>query len=84
MGLLAWIIFGGLAGWVAGKITGTRHGCCLNIVVGVIGAFIGGFLMQGLTGEGFTIHFDLPSFAVAVLGAVVLLALARVFAGRQR
>lgn len=65
-------------------ITGTRHGCCLNIVVGVIGAFIGGFLMQGLTGEGFTVHFDAPSFAVAVLGAVVLLAIARLFAGRRR
>jgi len=84
MGLITWLIFGGLAGWVASLITGTRHGCCLNIVVGVIGAFIGGFLMQGLTGEGFTIHFDLPSFAVAVLGAVVLLAVARLFAGRRR
>jgi uncharacterized membrane protein YeaQ/YmgE (transglycosylase-associated protein family) len=84
MGLLAWIIFGGFAGWVAGLITGARHGCCLNIVVGVIGAFIGGFLMQGLTGEGFTIHFDLPSFAVAVLGSVVLLAIARLLAGGKR
>lgn len=65
-------------------ITGTRHGCCLNIIVGVIGASIGGFLMQGLTGEGITVRFDLPSFAVAVLGAVLLLALAGLIAGRHR
>jgi uncharacterized membrane protein YeaQ/YmgE (transglycosylase-associated protein family) len=84
MGLVSWLIFGGLAGWVASSMTGTRHGCCLNIVVGVLGAFIGGFMMQGLTDEGFTIHFDLSSFAVAVLGAVVLLAIARLFAGRRR
>lgn len=84
MGLLAWIIFGGFAGWVASMITGARHGCCLNIIVGIIGSFIGGFIMQGVTGKGFTVHFDPSSFAVAVLGAVVLLAIARLFAGRRR
>jgi len=76
MGLLAWIIFGGLAGWVASLLTGTRQGCCLNIIVGVIGAFIGGTIMELVTGHGFNIHFNLYSFAVAVFGAVVLLAIA--------
>jgi uncharacterized membrane protein YeaQ/YmgE (transglycosylase-associated protein family) len=76
MGLLAWIIFGGLAGWVASAITGTRQGCCLNIIVGIIGAFIGGTIMELATGHGVSIHFNLHSFAVAVLGAVVLLAIA--------
>lgn len=84
MGLIAWIVFGGLAGWVASLITGTRHGCCLYIIVGIIGSFIGGLIMQGVTGEGFTVHFDPRSFAVAVLGAVVLLALANLFAGKKR
>jgi len=76
MGLLAWIVFGGLAGWVASLITGTRQGCCLNIIVGVIGAFIGGTIMEFVTGHGFSFRFNLHSFAVAVLGAVVLLAIA--------
>jgi uncharacterized membrane protein YeaQ/YmgE (transglycosylase-associated protein family) len=76
MGLLAWIIFGGLAGWVASLLTGTRQGCCLNIIVGVIGAFIGGTIMELVTGRGINIHFNLSSFAVAVFGAVVLLAIA--------
>lgn len=83
MGLLAWLVFGGLAGWVASMLTGTRHGCCLNIVVGVIGAFIGGFIMQAVTGQGIHIHFDLASFAVAVLGAVILIAIATMVAGRR-
>jgi uncharacterized membrane protein YeaQ/YmgE (transglycosylase-associated protein family) len=84
MGLLSWIIFGGLAGWVASQLSGARHGCCLYIVVGVIGAFIGGAVMEALTGEGFSIRFNLPSFAVAVIGAVILLAIARLFAGQRR
>lgn len=80
MGLLSWAIFGALAGWVAGLITGTsrRHGCLLNIVIGVVGAFIGGLLIQAITGHGVWFRFDLRSFAVAVLGSVVLLAIAGV------
>jgi uncharacterized membrane protein YeaQ/YmgE (transglycosylase-associated protein family) len=75
MGLIAWIIFGGLAGWVASKLTGRddQMGCLMNIVVGVLGAFIGGAIVGLFTG-GFTIGFDLTSLLVAILGAVLLLA----------
>jgi uncharacterized membrane protein YeaQ/YmgE (transglycosylase-associated protein family) len=75
MGLIAWLIFGGLAGWIASMIAGTnaRQGCLLNIIVGVIGAFIGGFLYTLLTGRPFTFEFDINSFVVAVIGAVILL-----------
>jgi len=77
MGLLAWIIFGALAGWVASIITGRneRQGCIVNIVVGIVGALLGGFLIQLLTGVEIDIGFNLRSFLVAVLGAVVLLLL---------
>ena len=78
MGLLAWIIFGALAGWAASLITGRQQGCCLNVVVGVVGAFIGGIVVQFATGRGFSVGFNLPGFAVAVLGAVILLAIAGV------
>ena len=75
MGLVTWIIFGALAGWVASMIAGSdrRQGCILNIIVGVIGAFIGGIVVELVTGRGFSFHFNLSSFVVAVLGAVGLL-----------
>ena len=75
MGMIAWVVFGALAGWVASMIAGTneRQGCLLNIVVGIIGAFLGGFLYRLLTGRQFDFVFDLNSFVVAVVGAVLLL-----------
>ena len=78
MGLLSWIVFGALAGWVAGHIAGThyRQGCLLNVVIGVVGAFIGGVLMQVLTGHSYWFGFNLRSFGVAVVGSVILLAIA--------
>jgi uncharacterized membrane protein YeaQ/YmgE (transglycosylase-associated protein family) len=83
MGLLAWIVLGAVAGWVASLLVGRNGGCCLNIFIGIIGAFIGGFLVQLVTGRGFSIGFNLPSFAVAVVGAVVLLAITSLI-GRMR
>jgi len=77
MGIIAWIVFGALAGWVAGILTGTsrRNGCLFNIIVGVVGAFIGGLLMELLTGHGFGFAFNLRSFAVAIIGSIILLAI---------
>jgi len=83
MGLFSWIVFGALAGWVAGLIMGYRNGCCLTIVVGVVGSFIGGLIMQLVTGGGFDFGFDIRSFLVAVVGAIVLLAIVGAF-GRGR
>ena len=83
MGLLSWIIFGALAGWVASMITGRQQGCCLNVIVGVVGAFIGGLLMEVVTGRVFTFSFSFQSFLVAVVGSIVLLAVVLAF-GRRR
>jgi uncharacterized membrane protein YeaQ/YmgE (transglycosylase-associated protein family) len=86
MSLLAWIIFGGLAGWVASLIAGTdeRQGCLLNIVVGIVGAVVGGFVVSFLRdGRPWEFNFDVPSFLVAVLGAVLLLGVARLIGGRR-
>lgn len=75
MGPISWIIFGGLAGWVASMIMGTneRQGCLMNVVVGVVGAFVGGVIVEFLTGTSTRWGFNLASFGVAVLGAIVLL-----------
>jgi len=86
MGLLAWIVFGGLAGWLASVLMrrNDRMGCLTNIVVGVVGAFIGGFLFQLVTGAGISMGFNLRSFLVAVGGAVVLLFVVGLFGRRRR
>ena len=75
MGLLSWIIFGTLAGWAASLVTGrnSRMGCFANIIIGVLGAIIGGFLYGLLTGSSFTITWSWLSFLVAVIGASLLL-----------
>ena len=84
MGWLAWIIIGAVAGWIASMIAGTndRQGCIVDIIVGIVGAFIGGMLIQFFTGQPFGMGFDLPSLIVAILGAVVLLVLVKLVRGR--
>ncbi len=80
MNIILWIILGALAGWIASIIMGTdkQQGALMNIVVGIIGAFIGGFLMSLLGFPGIT-GFDIYSLLVAILGAVVLVWLVGVF-----
>jgi uncharacterized membrane protein YeaQ/YmgE (transglycosylase-associated protein family) len=74
MGIIAFIILGGIAGWIASLIMGTdaSQGIFLNIVVGIIGAFLGGFLFNLLGASGVT-GFSFYSLIVATIGAVVLL-----------
>ncbi|HMO78265.1 MAG TPA: GlsB/YeaQ/YmgE family stress response membrane protein [Candidatus Paceibacterota bacterium] len=74
MEILAWIVFGGLAGWIASLIMGTdgQQGIILNIIIGIIGASLGGYIMN-FFGEGGVTGFNLYSFMVAVIGAVVLI-----------
>lgn len=73
--ILSWLVIGLLAGWIAGQLTrGKSFGCIVNIVVGVIGAIIGGFVFQtaDVSGPpGF-----IGSLATATLGAIILLAIA--------
>lgn len=81
MNIIAWIVIGGLAGWIASMIMGANHqmGVVANVVVGIIGAFIGGFVMETLTGDDAVSGFNLTSLVVATLGAVILLAVVRAF-----
>lgn len=78
MGIVAWIVLGLIAGWVASLITGTREGMVANIAVGIIGAFIGGLVLQ-LFGAGGVSGLNLGSILTAILGAVILLSLVRAF-----
>jgi uncharacterized membrane protein YeaQ/YmgE (transglycosylase-associated protein family) len=85
MGLIIWLIIGGVIGWLASIImrTDAQQGIFLNIVVGIIGAFIGGLLFTGgsINNAPLTVY----SFLVSLLGAVVLLAIVNLFRrGRVR
>jgi uncharacterized membrane protein YeaQ/YmgE (transglycosylase-associated protein family) len=78
-GFIGWIIIGLLAGWIAGHITrGRGFGCVVDIVLGLIGAVVGGWIFTrlGILAWGFW-----GSLAAATVGAVVLVAIARLFAG---
>ena len=84
MSLCGWLILGGLAGWIASMITGRndQQGCIMNIVVGIVGAAIGGAIVGFLGGDS-VIGFNLTSLLVAILGAVVLLAIVNLIFGRR-
>jgi uncharacterized membrane protein YeaQ/YmgE (transglycosylase-associated protein family) len=79
MGVIWWLIVGLIAGWLTGKIMGSPgKGALMDIIIGLIGALVGGFLMQllGFRGEGGMIY----TILVAVLGAVILTWIFRKFA----
>jgi uncharacterized membrane protein YeaQ/YmgE (transglycosylase-associated protein family) len=80
MSILAWIVVGIIAGWLAERITGRNHGLLTNLVVGIVGAFLGGFIFSSLLGFRYAEGFNVPSIVVATVGAVVLLA---IFGGLQ-
>ncbi len=82
MGILSWIILGGLAGWIASMVMDTNKsmGVLANIGVGIVGALIGGFLVSVLGGAGIT-GFNLWSLAVAILGSIILLAIVKAARG---
>ncbi|MEZ4709306.1 MAG: GlsB/YeaQ/YmgE family stress response membrane protein [Caldilineaceae bacterium] len=74
MGLISWIIFGAIVGWIASMIMNRndRMGCLANIATGVIGGVVGGFLASVIGGHGVT-GFNLSSFVVAIVGSVIFL-----------
>ena len=85
MGFVAWLIIGAIAGWLASKVmkTSRQQGLLMDIVVGILGAFIGGFLFEQFGSTG-TTGFNIWSVFVAFTGAVVLLVAIRVLTGRRK
>lgn len=84
LGFIGWIVLGGLAGWVASMIVGNNksQGLLGNIIVGIIGGLLGGFVFNLLGGAGVT-GFNLWSFLVALVGAVILLGIVGMIRGRK-
>jgi len=83
MAIIVWLIVGGICGWLASLImrTDAQQGIVLNVVVGIVGAFLAGWFIAPLVGVG-TINennFSLPSVLVSLVGAVILLAIVNLF-----
>lgn len=80
MGILTWIILGGIAGWIASLIMGTsdQQGILMNIVVGIVGAIVGGFVVGFFGGRG-VVDFSIGGLLTATLGAIILLSIVRLF-----
>lgn len=83
MGIIGWIIIGALAGWIASKITGNNEemGAFKNIIVGIIGGFLGGLVVNLVGGVGIT-GFNVWSLLVATGGAIILLLIFNTFKKR--
>lgn len=83
MGIIIWLIVGGIVGWLASLIMRTdgQQGIILNVVVGIVGAFLGGWLLGGLLGAPSinSGQITVMSFIVSLLGAIILLAIVNLF-----
>jgi uncharacterized membrane protein YeaQ/YmgE (transglycosylase-associated protein family) len=83
MGLVGWIFFGLITGFIASRVVNQRgEGCILNIALGILGACVGGFIFNSIGGAGIT-GFNLYSMFVAVIGAIVVLLIYHAVTGRR-
>lgn len=85
MGLLSWILVGLVAGWLAGVVMkGSGHGVVGDIILGIVGALVGGFLASALFGVTDAISgFNLTTLLIAFLGAIVVIWIVRALPGRS-
>jgi len=79
MGIIIWLVVGGIVGWLASLImrTDAQQGILLNIVVGIVGAFLGGLIFN--RGDINEAPLNLSAFLVSLVGAVILLAIVNLF-----
>jgi uncharacterized membrane protein YeaQ/YmgE (transglycosylase-associated protein family) len=83
MNVMVWLVLGGVIGWLASMVmkTDNQQGILLNVIVGVVGAVIAGWVIAPLLGAGTInqVNFSLPSLVVSFVGAVILLAVVNLF-----
>jgi uncharacterized membrane protein YeaQ/YmgE (transglycosylase-associated protein family) len=82
MGIIAWIVLGAIAGFVANLIMGGGEGLIMTVILGIVGALVGGFLAGTVLGIADITGFNLSSILVAIFGAVVVIFVARMFTSR--
>jgi len=84
-GIIMWVIIGALAGWIGSKVMGTdaQQGGLANVIIGVIGAVIGGFVTRAFFGDSHSNNGFIASLLVATLGSVVLIGLYKALTGSR-
>lgn len=82
MSVLLWIVFGAIVGWIASLIMKSGGGLLMDIVLGIVGAVVGGFIFSLFGGTGIT-GFNLYSMAVAVIGAIIVVWLGQLITNRS-
>jgi uncharacterized membrane protein YeaQ/YmgE (transglycosylase-associated protein family) len=83
MSIIAWIVIGLIAGWLAGMIMHGGYGLIGDLILGVLGAIIGGWVTGLVFGRDMVTGFNIETLVVAVVGAIVLIAISRLFTGRR-
>jgi uncharacterized membrane protein YeaQ/YmgE (transglycosylase-associated protein family) len=83
MGILSWIVLGLVGGWLASQFMRGGYGLIGDIVLGIVGAIVGGFISGVILGRDMVTGFNLESVVVAFLGAVALIAISRLVSGRR-
>ena len=84
MGIIAWVVLGAIAGFIASTIMGSREGLITMIILGIVGAVVGGFVAGTLLHKADVTGVNIESIVVAVIGAVIVIALARMFGSGRR
>ena len=83
MGIIAWIVLGAIAGWITNLIMGGKEGIIATIILGIIGAVVGGWLAGTVLKVADVTGINVESIIVAVIGAVIVVAVYRMAVGRR-
>jgi len=83
VGIIAWIVLGAIAGWITNLIMGGKEGVIATILLGIVGAVVGGYVAGTLLKVADVTGVNIESIVVAVIGAVIVVALYRMVAGRR-
>ena len=83
MGIIAWIVLGAIAGWITNMIMGGREGVIATIILGIIGAVVGGYIAGTVLKVADVTGVNIESIIVAVIGAVIVVAVYRAVTGRR-
>ena len=82
MGIISWIVLGAIAGFIANMIMGSREGVLWTIILGIVGAVVGGYIAESVFHKGDVTGVNIESIVIAVIGAIVVLFVWRAIVGR--